>query len=101
MTLSNIQPQQAWQMVIENLRINRSLGLFRTYVQDIEFISLENGTLTIGAANLYACNWLAGRLTSTPNRISTSILDQPVTVQFMVREKPLPKENDSIEEKNT
>lgn len=100
MTVSKIDPEKAWQMVIESLRMEMSLGSFKTYVQDAEFISLGNGTLTIGVSNPYACEWLADRLTSTVNRMVNGILDLPVTVQFVVHEKSLPEEDDSVEEEN-
>ena len=99
MTLSKTDPKQAWRMVLDQLQMEMSKASYDTWVRDTEFVAFEDGTLTVGTANTYASEWLTDRLTSTVNRMLTGILDQPVTVQFVVLE--LDEENELFEDDST
>jgi chromosomal replication initiation ATPase DnaA len=89
----NVQPERAWQMVLGQLRLQMSVANFNTWVNNTEFISYEDGVLTIGAANTFASEWLA----STVTRWLAGILNQAVTLQFVVHE-PSYSEEDHVEE---
>ena len=100
MNLNHIAPERAWQMTLGQLQLEMRKAFFDTWVKDSEFISFENGLLTIGAANAYASEWLTNRLTSVVSRSLTGILTQAVAVQFVVQELPInlgenPEEEDS------
>ena len=65
MNLPTIQPERAWQMALDQLQLEMPKAYFDTWVKNTEFVSFDNGLLTIGTANAYAREWLANRLTST------------------------------------
>ncbi len=94
MITPNIQPEKAWQMVLDQLRPEMPQASFNTWVRDTKFVSFENGVLTIGTGNTYASEWLASRLTGIVTHIITGLLSQSVTVQFIVHEDSI----SSIEE---
>lgn len=83
-----IQPEQAWRMALEQLRMGMPQANFDTWVRDARFVSFEDGILTIGSVNSYGRDWLASRLTSTINSLLSGILIQPVSVQFIVQDLP-------------
>lgn len=86
---SNIQPERAWQMTLDQLRLDMPKASFDTWVRDTSFVSYEDGVFTIGTPNAYGREWLANRLTSTVTRMLTGILNQQVEVQFIVVEAPV------------
>ena len=96
MTLSNIQPEQAWRMVLDLLQMEMSKASFDTWVRDTEFVAFEDGILTVGTTNTYASEWLTSRLTSTTNRMLSGMLNQPVAVRFVVLE--FTEENELLED---
>jgi chromosomal replication initiation ATPase DnaA len=69
---------------------------FDTWVRDTEASSLEDGVMTITTCNAYARDWLESRLTSTVQRLLVGILNQSVSVQFIVSDTPL--EETEVEE---
>jgi hypothetical protein len=95
---SNIQPERAWQMALDQLNLDMPKASFDTWVRDTSFVSFEDGVFTIGTPNSYGREWLASRLTSTVTRLLTGILNQHLTVEFAVIEETLDaKEEDFIE----
>ena len=46
------------------------------------------GVMTIATRNAYARDWLESRLASTVQRLLIGILNQSVSVQFVVRDSP-------------
>jgi hypothetical protein len=83
---SNIQPERAWQMALDQLRMGMPKASFDAWVRDTSFVSYEDGVFTIGTPNSYGREWLASRLTSTLTRLLTGILNQQVVVDFIVVE---------------
>lgn len=45
---SNIQPERAWQMTLDQLRLDMPKASFDTWVRDTSFVSYEDGVFTIG-----------------------------------------------------
>lgn len=80
--------EQAWQSVLGQLQMEMPRASFDTWVRDTEPLSLEHGVMTISTRNAYARDWLASRLTSTVQRLLIGILNQPVSVQFVVGDQP-------------
>jgi hypothetical protein len=74
--------EQAWQAARGQLQAEVDRVAFETWVRDVEFISFEDGTITLGVANEYARDWLEDRLTSIAERVLTGIIGQRVKVQF-------------------
>ncbi len=87
MNVTSITPEQAWQMTMDQLRLEMPKADFDTWVGSSHFVTFGDGVLTVGIPNAYGRDWLASRLTGTVNRLLTGILDQPVEVQFTVMEE--------------
>jgi chromosomal replication initiator protein len=64
-----------------------SKATFDTWVKSSELIKYENQTFTIGVQNAYARDWLDSRLSSTVNRILTGMMNETVSVEFIVWHK--------------
>jgi hypothetical protein len=86
MNAPQITPEQAWQMTVDQLRLDMPAAAFDTWVSSTHFVSFDDSVITIGTPNSYGRDWLASRVTSTATRLLTGILDQPVEVQFTVIE---------------
>ena len=87
MNVTSITPEQAWQMTLDQLRLEMPKADFDTWVGSAHFVAFGDGVITVGIPNAYGRDWLASRLTGTVNRLLTGILDQPVEVQFTVMEE--------------
>ncbi len=81
-----MNPTQAWGSVLSQLQMEMPRASFDTWVRDTEVLSLEEGVMIIATRNAYACDWLESRLTSTVQRLLVGILNQSVTVHFVIRE---------------
>jgi hypothetical protein len=79
-----ISPERAWQMVIGQLQMDMSRSAFETWVKSVEFVSLTGDQFIVGTFNNYGRDWLESRLTTTIQRLLQGILNQPVTVRFIV-----------------
>lgn len=79
--------EETWQQVMNQLRLDMPRASYETWVRDTEVVSLENNVLTICARNAYACDWLESRLTSTVQNFLKGVLDQSVSVRFVVNAK--------------
>ena len=90
--------QQAWQSVLGQLQMEMPRASFDTWARDTEAQSLEEGLLIIAVRNVYARDWLESRLTSTVQRLLIGILNQSVSVQFVVGNTPQEEVETEVEE---
>jgi len=92
---------EIWQRVLNQLRLEMPRATFDSWVRDTHAITLENDMLTIGSRDADARDWLESRLTSTVQRLLVGILNQSVSVQFVVcdphPEQEAADENDETE----
>jgi chromosomal replication initiation ATPase DnaA len=88
MNLPTLQPERAWQMVLDQLRAEMSVASFNTWVKDTEFVSFNNGLFTIGTANAYGCEWLTSRLTSTVSRLLEKNISWKEFLRFSLSKSP-------------
>ena len=93
-----MNPLQAWQSVLGQLQIEMPRASFDTWVRDTEALTLDRDVLTVAARNVYARDWLEARLTSTVQRLLIGILNQAVTVQFVVSDIPRDEQVETVEE---
>ena len=99
-----IDPEQAWQCVLGQLQMEMPKASFDTWVRDTQVKSFEDGHFSIGVRNAYSRDWLESRLTSTVTRLLMGIMNQEVSVSFLVDEPVLDDEteqDDELEEDNT
>ncbi len=88
---------QIWQATLDQLQTQMTQATFETWVKGTRIISRDNGNLVIGVKSAFAKDWLENNLCTTINRTVSSILDQPVELQFVVVEAkagnpPTPKQ---------
>jgi len=76
--------QRAWQTVLGQLQIEMPRASFDTWVQHTKALSYEGGCLTVGVRNAYARDWLESRLQSTVSRLLIGIMNETVSVNFVV-----------------
>lgn len=75
-----------WQAAREQLRMEMPKAAYDTWVRDAELVAYDGdaGEIVIGVHNSYARDWLDSRLTSTITRLMTGIMNQSVSVRFVV-----------------
>ena len=76
--------EQAWQAVLGQLQMEMPKASFDTWVRDTRPLNYDEGVLTIGVRNAYACDWLDSRLSSTVNRMLIGIINGSVEVRFVI-----------------
>ncbi len=79
-----MKAEQAWQAALGHLQTDMPKAAFNTWVRDTHVLSYEDGSFVVGVQNAYARDWLHSRLSSTVNRLLTSILNRTVEVNFIV-----------------
>lgn len=79
-----ISHQDAWQMVLSQLRSEMSRALFETWVEPLRALDYHDRVFRLGAANPYARDWVEARLKSRIARLLEGMLNEPVAVQVLV-----------------
>lgn len=92
--------QQAWKATIEQLKSELPKASFDTWVKQCKFIGWDelSSTMTIGANNAFACDWLDSRLKSTVINKLTGMLALAVNVEFNVHNAPVLKPSAETEQ---
>jgi len=93
-----ISPERAWQMALDQLQMDMSRAAFDTWVKSVEFVSFTDDQFTLGTCNTYGRDWLESRLTMTIQRLLQGILNQTVTVVFIVQDAVDHEEDQEDEE---
>jgi len=76
--------QQAWEIVLGELRTEMSRALYETWVQPLKVVGFENGTFTVGAYNAYGRDWVEERLGARITRLLEGMYAEPVKFNVMV-----------------
>ncbi len=82
--------EQAWQSALGQLQLEMPKASFDTWVRDTQVVQFKDGQLTIGVRNAYARDWLESRLSSIVTRLLMGIMDQNVSVAFIVHTESSP-----------
>ena len=77
--------QEAWEMVLGELRRDMSRALFETWVQPLRPIGYQNQTFTVGAYNTYGKAWVEERLSALIARILDGLYHEPVAFKVVVQ----------------
>ena len=77
-------PEEAWEMVEGQLRMEVSKALFETWVQPLRPLGYRNGIFILGAYNSYARDWVESRLGTRINLLVDSLYSETVKVKFVV-----------------
>jgi len=70
---------------------------YDTWVRDTKALLYERGQLTVGVRNAYARDWLESRLQSTVSRLLIGIMNETVSVEFVVPQIEVPQESSEEE----
>ena len=49
---SSIQPERAWHMALDQLRMDMPKSAFDSWVRDTSFVSFEDGVFSVGTPNV-------------------------------------------------
>jgi chromosomal replication initiator protein len=79
-----MKAEQAWQAALGQLQTDMPKAAFETWVREARYLSYEDGSFIVGVSNAYARDWLQSRLSSTVNRILTSLMNRTVEISFVV-----------------
>ncbi len=81
---TTMKAEQAWQATLGQLQTDMPKAAFETWVREARYLSYEDGSFIVGVTNAYARDWLQSRLSSTVNRILTSLMNRTVEISFVV-----------------
>jgi chromosomal replication initiator protein len=79
-----MSPETAWKATLGELELQMTKATFNTWLKDARLLACEEGEYVIGVRNDYAKDWLENRLQDTILRTLSAILNQPVTIRFVV-----------------
>jgi hypothetical protein len=75
---------QLWKSVLDALQMDMPRASFDTWVRDTRAVYYDGTALSVGARNQYCRDWLESRLTDTVETRLHEILNQPVSISFVV-----------------
>lgn len=76
--------QEAWEMVLGDLRTEMSRALYETWVQPLRPVGYQNKTFTVGAYNTYGRAWVEERLSARITRLLEGMYGEPVKFNVVV-----------------
>ena len=76
--------QEAWEMVLGDLRTEMSRALYETWVQPLRPIGFQNKTFSVGAYNTYGRAWVEERLSARITRLLEGLYNEPVKFNVVV-----------------
>jgi hypothetical protein len=76
--------EQAWQMVLGQLRSEMEKAHFETWVQPLRPLEYKDGFFTVSAFNPYTRDWVESRLASRITRLLEGMYHQSVTLRIEV-----------------
>ena len=71
-------------MITDQLRGDMSSADYLTWVHPLQVKALNQGTLTIRAANSFGAGWCRDRLGTKVTRLATALVGQDTSVVFQV-----------------
>src|SRR5271157_6156161 len=92
----SLTPEQAWQSALGQLQMEMPKSSFDAWVRDSCLVSYQDGQFVVGVRNVYAREWLDARLSSTVSRLLMGMMNQDVSVQFIVTAAEPPAEEEQI-----
>ncbi len=80
----SMSPETAWKATLGELELQMTKATFNTWLKDARLLAYENDEYVIGVRNDYAKDWLENRLQDTILRTLSAIVNQTVTIRFVV-----------------
>ncbi len=79
--------QEAWEMVLHQLRMEMSKAQFETWVQPLRPLGYQDHVFTLSAFNPYSRDWVEGRLNSRIAHLLEGLFNENVSLQVVVPEE--------------
>ena len=76
--------QQAWEMVLGQLRGEMSRATLETWVQPLQPVGYQDQTFTVGAYNSYGREWVENRLRGRITQLLEGLYNEPVKLRLVV-----------------
>ena len=76
--------QEAWDMVLSQLRMEMARAQFETWVQPLRPVGYQERVFTLSAFNPYARDWVENRLKSRITHLMEGLYNDAVTLQVVV-----------------
>ena len=76
--------QEAWDMVLSQLRMEMSRAQFETWVQPLRPLGYQERVFTLSAFNPFARDWVENRLKSRITHLMEGLYNDAVTLQVVV-----------------
>jgi chromosomal replication initiator protein len=77
-------PQEIWEAALGELQTQVTRANFNTWLKDTIGVRHRDKIFVIGAPNTFVAEWLENRLKSLIKKTLTSIIGNPVVIEFMV-----------------
>ncbi len=77
-------PESAWKATLGELELQMTKATFNTWLKDARLLACEAHEFVIGVRNDYAKDWLENRLRDTILRTLSAIVNNPVSIRFVV-----------------
>jgi len=90
-----ITAEQAWQITLEQLKLQTTKATFDTWFKNTHIIKQEDSTYTVGVKNVYAKDWLENRLLDTIKRALGKTVGGSVQVEFIVLPEDEPRDENT------
>jgi hypothetical protein len=79
--------QEAWEMVLNQLRMEMSKAQFETWVQPLRPLGYQDRVFTLCASNPYSRDWVEGRLNSRIAHLLEGLFNEEVSIQVVIPEE--------------
>ncbi|MEA4907631.1 MAG: DnaA N-terminal domain-containing protein [Anaerolineaceae bacterium] len=76
--------EEAWKLVLGQLRAEMSRAMFETWVQPLRPLGYDRKVFTIGAYNPYARDWVENRLKGRITRLLEGLYQEPLSLKVTV-----------------
>jgi chromosomal replication initiator protein len=77
-------PESAWKATLGELELQMTKATFNTWLKDARLLACEENEFVVGVRNDYAKDWLENRLRDTILRTLSAIVNNSVSVRFVV-----------------
>lgn len=82
--MRKMTPESAWKATLGELELQMTKATFNTWLKDARLLTCDENEFVVGVRNDYAKDWLENRLRDTILRTLSAIVNQSVTVRFVV-----------------
>lgn len=77
-------PEIAWKATLGELELQMTKATFNTWLKDTRLLACDGGEYVVGVKNDYAKDWLENRLQGAILRTLSAMVEEPVSVRFVV-----------------